>query len=200
MRGATTATAGSPNCSRSGSSQPGRGRQSASRNATSDVSTSARPVLRAAAGPPFVARRTHATLVSCVVFAGTTTGWALASSTTMMLATWPMPLSNPGSSSPRTGTTTVTSPAVNGVVAGTGCRRPPSRRRRTSDVAPLPGGTGLPFNKSSTRSAPFSLMRTMRSGEPPSSTVPRSLRCIEGSATTKRPASSLVIEETLCRW
>ena len=56
MRGATAATTGSAKCGSSPSSHPGAGTQSESRNATSGVSTAARPVLRAAAGPPLTGR------------------------------------------------------------------------------------------------------------------------------------------------
>ena len=59
MRGATAATAGSQKCGSSRSSQPGRGTQSESRNATSGVLAAARPVLRAAPGPPFTVRRRY---------------------------------------------------------------------------------------------------------------------------------------------
>ena len=53
--GATAATTGSRKCGSSGPSQPGTGTQSESRKAASGVCTAARPVFRAAAGPPLTA-------------------------------------------------------------------------------------------------------------------------------------------------
>ena len=57
MRGATAATRGSSKCPASRSIQSGGGSVSASRNATESVLACSSPVLRAAAGPPHVGRR-----------------------------------------------------------------------------------------------------------------------------------------------
>ena len=59
IRGATTATRGSSKNGTRRSSQPGRGWQSESTNATSRDDAAARPALRAAAGPRFAGRRRY---------------------------------------------------------------------------------------------------------------------------------------------
>ena len=56
-RGATAATSGSAKWPESPSIQPGGGSQSLSRNATNSLASAARPVLRAAPGPPLAGRR-----------------------------------------------------------------------------------------------------------------------------------------------
>ena len=110
MRGATAPTAGSAKCGKSASSHPGPGTQSESRNATSGVSAAARPVFRAAPGPPFSGRRRTRAPASDAIRA-IAAGSAEQSSTTITRGVRASPARQRTSSAcrSRTGITTVTS-------------------------------------------------------------------------------------------
>ncbi len=186
-RGATRAKVGSAKWARSGSSQSARrdrstrgeagsassivGVHPASTNATRGVATSARPRLRAAAGPAFVGRRTSRT--GTVPLTRPTTS-AIAdgsrdpSSTTITSET-PVPAAASASSeccsrtgSSNVGITTVTSDATKGPAAGAGWAMPRSTRRATT--------AGEWTSRRSTGSA----KRSTVSGEPPTRTRPSS--------------------------
>ena len=109
IRGATAATCGSSRCASSVGSQPSTGRQPPSMNATTSVSASCQPVLRAAPGPWLASWRT--TRAPCRrATSATAAGSAEPSSTTMTGPVVPSAARVPASSSagPRNGITTVT--------------------------------------------------------------------------------------------
>ena len=187
IRGAAAATAGSAKCGSSGSSQPGAGTQSESRNATSGVSTAASPVFRAAAGPPLTARRT--TWAPAAVAAAATAAGSREPSSTTITRYSVRPARHRASSAvrSRTGMTTVTSPGP-GPPAGTGCAIPIHSSRRASACAPGAAATGAPCHQPATCRVPAGPSRSIRSGDPPSRMVPpRSVRS-PGSGRSRSPS------------
>ena len=184
IRGATAATAGSAKCGSSGSSQPCEGTQSESTKATSGVSQTARPVLRAAAGPPFTSRRmSRAPAWATTRAMGPGSGEA--SSTTTTGCAVPTAVRQRASSAarPYTGTTTVSaggspaaplaapsavSPAGPGFPAvvvpqgGTGCIIAASTSRRASSPSARFGPTGAPACHPATTFAPAGDSRSSR--------------------------------------
>ena len=189
MRGATAATAGSAKCGSSGPSQPGAGTQSESRNAASGVSTAARPVFRAAAGPPLTARCTQRAPAAAAA-AATAPGSREPSSTTI---TWysasPTRQSASSAVRSRTGMTTVTSAGPGpGPPEGTGWAIPVHSSRRASACAPGEPATGSPSHQPATWRAPAVPSRSIRYGAPPSRTVPPSSERSPGSGRSRSPS------------
>ncbi len=169
--GATRATSGSPKCGSSASNQLSGRSTSVSTKATSGVVTSARPALRAAAGPRLVdsrIRRCPGTAASAGSLPSSTTMISPPSCTTFGWALY-------------AGTTIVTSAAVNGDSVCTGWMAP-AATRRSVNMAWL-AGNGRSSSIASTTRLPAADSRNSRSGEPAITT--RSCRRYEPSSTNE---------------
>jgi hypothetical protein len=202
MRGATAPVAGSVKCASSAAIQSGpteQGTQSESRNSTRGVTAAARPVLRAAAGPPHASRRMSLAPAAAAT-AAVASGSADPSSTTMTRRP-ASPFRQRASSAWRslTGMTTVT-PAGEGPPESTGWAIPASSSLRASRRAAGESGTGSPANHLAAARAPAGLSRSTRTGEPPVSTVPSAIRRAPWAGRSRKPAgtgSALLIAATL---
>ena len=187
MRGATKATAGSQKWPSSASSQPRRGTTSESRKATKSVPHTARPVLRAAAGPLLRGWRRTWTSQCLPAKSDCWIGVAEPSSTT----TTRMPRSaetnrcTPEALS-RTGITTVTS-RCDGPLAGRGWATVASRSVRATCALSASCTSSLP---------PVSMVcaagasRSSRVGEPPSRADPSPSTLTRRSTCTAKPSGS----------
>ena len=154
-RCAARPTPGSPRCASRGSSQPGRGTTSASTKATSGVSTRSIAAIRAAPGPPFVARRISSAPATAA------SGGHDPSSTTSTRPTAPKAPTTGETSTSKAGITTVTSLRRYGPSVGRGWMAPASSSRSSWRATGRRCGDGRVFaqDQPSSTATPFAERR-----------------------------------------